>query len=175
MIRKTLTIFSLIGLLLSVGLWVATYFFSIVVATNGSECWELGNGCVGFGRYSYIGGYGIGYGPIGPRSASIYGGGWSYTIPRLWKSRAFDGWETDWVPKLGFNPLSLVLPLWIPLLGFAVLSSYLLRPIYRRRKRKKLGLCLRCGYDLRGSTDRCPECGTGFSDSDTTPTSRATL
>ncbi len=163
MLRRTLTIFSLLGLLLSVALWAATYFFSIVVATSGSECWELGKGCVGFGRYSYSGGYGIGYGPIGPRSASMYGGGWSYTIPRLWKSRAFDGWETGWVPTLGFNPLRFVFPLWIPLFVFAVLLSYLLRPIHRRRKRKKLGLCLKCEYNLTGLTEpRCPECNTPF-------------
>lgn len=34
------------------------------------------------------------------------------------------------------------------------------RRLLVRRRRRRSGLCLRCGYDMRGSPGRCSECGT---------------
>lgn len=43
----------------------------------------------------------------------------------------------------------------IPFVTITVLFAL---PVYRRRR--KMGVCKRCGYDLRATPDRCPECGT---------------
>jgi hypothetical protein len=50
-------------------------------------------------------------------------------------------------------------PHWFAALVFAILPALRLRSILRTRRRIRLGLCPQCGYDLRASPDRCPECG----------------
>jgi predicted amidophosphoribosyltransferase len=53
-----------------------------------------------------------------------------------------------------------IIPWWVPTLAAAVLPTLsLCRYCRRRRRRWTAGLCLACGYDLRASPDRCPECG----------------
>jgi hypothetical protein len=61
--------------------------------------------------------------------------------------RQFRVWRTVTVPLY-----ALVL-----LLGLAPAVSFGRR--LRARARRNRGLCHRCGYDLRATPDRCPECG----------------
>jgi hypothetical protein len=57
----------------------------------------------------------------------------------------------------------VILPLWIPTLVLASLTTILLWEDLARRHRRRRGLCPSCGYDRRGlatPTTKCPECGT---------------
>jgi hypothetical protein len=48
-------------------------------------------------------------------------------------------------------------PLWMLLVVLAILPCTWL--LHRRLRRPRPGICATCGYDLRASNNRCPECG----------------
>ena len=84
--------------------------------------------------------------------------------------------EKYWWERLGFFRRSSVLfvgnilgvPPWFAVLApgaVAVAPLLWLRRDARRRLRRSRGLCITCGYDLRGAAhERCPECGAGVED-----------
>jgi hypothetical protein len=53
----------------------------------------------------------------------------------------------------------IVFPAWLPAGVFAVIPLAQGASLVRRRRRHGEGLCRNCGYDLRATPDRCPECG----------------
>lgn len=60
-------------------------------------------------------------------------------------------------PTLTFT--ELMVPYWFLVLVFGFPAAWLIMPEKRSRRWARQGRCTRCGYDLRHSPDRCPECG----------------
>ncbi len=49
---------------------------------------------------------------------------------------------------------------WLAAALFALMPAVFIIRTIRQRMRYKPGQCRKCGYDLRATPDRCPECGT---------------
>lgn len=147
MLRGSLSRWSFLCLVLTLELWVLSYFQ--VSYIRGGNVFTLAAGSLQWLHY--------GEGPAGRA------GGW------YWEG--LDGLTTLRAPDFSSSPWgdwALSIPLWLPALVLAMVPCASFCSACRRRRRAKSGLCPECGYDLRGHrhdppTDaqaiRCPECG----------------
>jgi zinc-ribbon domain len=61
------------------------------------------------------------------------------------------------------------IPYWVMIVVALVLPVRGARHILKDRNQLKRGVCFNCGYDLRASSQRCPECGTPIKTTTTQP------
>lgn len=105
-------------------------------------------------------------------TCTMYGGGYLITeaaFHRGWfvgglVDADLDRFPAEKVPtwdKTGGYSL-VVVPFWLPISLTAVPAGLLWESGRRRRRRSRVGMCVRCGYDRRGlaADAKCPECGT---------------
>jgi hypothetical protein len=69
--------------------------------------------------------------------------------------RSTFGKQWHWIFRLGGLDSRILFPAWLP--GALLLVIPTRRALARRKTRP--GLCPTCGYDLRATPQRCPECG----------------
>jgi hypothetical protein len=107
----------------------------------------------GWGQYSNFGlaGWQLSTRPVLPRAA----------YQENWMTR--DGFSIHHEPQSGSFKGSemrvLVVPYWAILGAFAVAPTWVTLVRIRSDRRRKFRHCPSCGYDLRATPDRCPECG----------------
>jgi hypothetical protein len=77
---------------------------------------------------------------------------WLEPIPWRWKTFGFDR-------KHDFNGDDYEIPVWSILALSALLPVLRLARWRKGRGLAQMGHCVRCGYDLRATPSRCPECG----------------
>ena len=79
-------------------------------------------------------------------------------------STIWEGWGAGYI-YARFGPdrsiRELVLPSWVVCVASATPGAafWITTDRRRRRTRARRGLCPACGYDMRATPDRCPECG----------------
>jgi hypothetical protein len=147
MLRRLLTLLSMLSLLLcvaSAALWVWTETkpqidFFVVIRPNHS----FGLGTEQGALIGFVQRLEPSYGDDTSDDVQLVKGGFRYLR----------------ITSSGMRRWNLVLPFWVLMCLFAAFPAgrwFAGRTVRHRRRR---GLCLQCGYDLRATPDRCPECG----------------
>ena len=126
------------------------------------ECWNFGSRLTG--RY-------LGCSSEDGTFSVYYQSNLTPGPPHVMRGVPFEGWwfqhQFEFTSKTwrsgGANErfLHLMIPYWPAALTLAILPVvWLVLRITRKRVDTSLGVCAKCGYDLRATPLRCPECGT---------------
>jgi hypothetical protein len=166
---------SFLLMLATLALWVRSYFRNDSIDRFRREAGGPGSYHDTHGLFSSYGSFGAGYLRMyhpttqeWPESAH-----WRYNVTpaavlpwqHRWRVLGFGYWNITIPPGPAHNGVHVAgirIPHWFVALLFGFAPAIWARRSWlerRRRWRLRTGLCKRCGYDVRASGDRCPECG----------------
>ncbi len=83
----------------------------------------------------------------------------SYVLPNQPRKRSFLGFTLISGNNGRYTATARIIPFWSLALLASILPVLWLRRRIRQLQASDPFLCQTCGYDLRGTPDRCPECG----------------
>jgi hypothetical protein len=161
MIRRLFTLLSLLLCVATCALWARSYRHFEQYSICTSARWYTG--AVNCGQF-------VGLTRRQPRDDSIWKSGWEETaaFPESHWDRPSLPWRF-WCAGVGYGEdPDTVSPTWYLVfpMGYAAgLTAVLplrwsVGRLVRRRRPRDPRRCASCGYDLRATPDRCPECGT---------------
>jgi hypothetical protein len=87
------------------------------------------------------------------------------TPPMLTGRTWFRAAGFEWIRDQPGGAFKAFVPGWAVFTPMTLLPLLWLSSRQKRLRRQRAGFCRRCGYDLRATPDRCPECGTPASTS----------
>jgi hypothetical protein len=94
-----------------------------------------------------------------PPVRDLHFGGFRVVINNNWLHAEVSGSGVRPTP-LNQKSRAVYVPDWALILAFSIMPVRYAIRIVRRRNAEMRGRCRACGYDLRATPDRCPECGT---------------
>jgi hypothetical protein len=173
-IISALLILSLAISLASLVLWPVSFFWVASVHRIGEKCVHMIS--VGGGQLTLFYQDGTAQEHQVARTPEFHPPQWSFNGKKN-RQHYFD-YQQTWRDTLRFSGKSesmtfaktgetlthrwVSIPLWSIAWAGAMGPAIALRRILLRRRRRRRGECLACGYDLRASPGRCPECGAVF-------------
>jgi hypothetical protein len=162
--RRLFTTLSALSLLLGVAvvvLWVRSYWDADFVGWSDQRRFFGALSMGGVLRFEH-GSYGAGRaGWNGVSYPTPEGGLWGEVTARTRRGGALRNWglayaRIDYRLDGTMVRHALYVPHW---LAAAVMTVLPVLTIRARRRRRDSSICTTCGYDLRATPDRCPECG----------------
>ena len=166
MIRKTLIIISFLLAVMAVTLWVRSYFRSIYISHSSANTFVY--------VFSDVGHFALSIDDRQSTGLHHWTADWSFpsdgvvadfTFKEMSYYRQICGFAYAYAKPIRAGRIQatylLTLPHWFIALFFATYPTIaFIRGPYRRYRRRKNGLCLKCGYNLTGNVSGvCPECG----------------